>query len=165
LVNGFGNSQVKQALMLKWIIFFVLNFGALGLGGFFTGDGVISAWYTNLNQAPWTPPGWVFGAAWTIIMLCFTAYMAFLWPAVKDKKTLIGIFAIQWILNVVWNPLFFYFQNIWLGLIVIVSLTLLVGYFLFKFKSQLKLKTLLIFPYFLWLIIATSLNLYIFAMN
>ncbi|NBN98947.1 MAG: hypothetical protein EBV19_06865 [Flavobacteriia bacterium] len=44
------------------LLFLFLNFGALAIGGSFTADGVASDWNQNLNKAPWTPPGWVFGA-------------------------------------------------------------------------------------------------------
>lgn len=147
------------------IIFLVLNFAALALGGLFTSDGVLSDWYSNLSKAPWTPPGWVFGAAWTSIMVCFSVYMAFLWKEAKDKMHLIILFSFQWILNVAWNPVFFHFHEALLGLFVISGLTLLMGYFLFRFRTELKLKTLLVGPYFLWLLIATSLNAYIVINN
>ena len=29
-----------------------------------TGPG---SWYAGLDLAPWTPPGWLFGAAWTLL--------------------------------------------------------------------------------------------------
>ena len=54
-----------------FLIFLIINFAALGLGSWIMGAGAQSEWYSSLNQAPWTPPGWVFGAAWTIIMICF----------------------------------------------------------------------------------------------
>ena len=62
-------------MVLRVIIFLVLNFAALGLGGLFTSKGVPSDWYQHLNKAPWTPPGWAFGFAWTLIMICFSFYM------------------------------------------------------------------------------------------
>ena len=49
--------------MKKYIItligFLIINFGGLAIGQVWTGDGVTSEWYTSLNQAPWTPPGWL----------------------------------------------------------------------------------------------------------
>ena len=48
-------------MWLKIIGFLFLNFGALALGGLFAGSGAGSNWYAELNKAPWTPPGWVFG--------------------------------------------------------------------------------------------------------
>ena len=152
--------------MIKRIILFLfLNFGALAIGGLFTNSGVNSDWYQMLSKAPWTPPGWVFGAAWTTIMICFSAYMAYLWPTLKNKNILISLYAIQWILNVAWNPTFFYFHNVIAGLLLISALTFMVGFFLFNYWHDLKFISMLILPYFVWLVIATSLNGYILFNN
>ncbi len=152
-------------MFYRIIIFLVLNFGALGIGGFFTGKGVPSEWYNDLNKAPWSPPGWVFGFAWTTIMICFAVYMAYAWTKVSDLKLLAILFAIQWVLNIAWNPAFFYFHHVSIALVIISLLTVLVGYFLVAYWSDLKMYSLLIMPYFVWLLIATSLNAYILIKN
>ena len=152
-------------MIVRVIIFLIINFAGLAIGSLFTSAGVSSEWYEGLNKAPWTPPGWVFGAAWTTIMVCFAIYMAALWPKEGNRRVLITLFAVQWILNAAWNPVFFKFQLTWAGLIVIISLTMLVGYFLFKYRRMLGTMSLLILPYFIWLILATSLNAYICFMN
>lgn len=152
-------------MIYRLILFLIINFGALAIGGFFTGKGVPSDWYTNLNKAPWTPSGWVFGFAWTLIMICFTVYMAIAWEKVFNVKFFLILFTVQWILNVTWNPTFFYAHNVLIGLIIISLLTLLIGYFLFVYASEMKLYSLLILPYFIWLLIATSLNGFIFIKN
>jgi tryptophan-rich sensory protein len=147
-------------MIKRILLFLILNFTALGIGGMFTGTGVSSDWYQNLNKAPWTPPGWMFGAAWTLIMVCFAIYMAYLIKAHVDRKKIILLFSIQWILNVAWNPLFFYSQNILGGMICITLLTLLIAYLFFHFW-----KDLILAPYLIWLLIATSLNAYILIFN
>lgn len=149
----------------KLIIFLILNFTALGLGGLFTSGAVTGDWYQALNKVPWTPPGWVFGAAWTSIMVCFAIYMAYAWQNATNKNTLMLLFAFQWVLNVSWNPLFFKYHQVLFGLVVIVALTLLVGYLFFTYFHQLKIKSLLLLPYVVWMMIATSLNAYIFLKN
>ena len=146
------------------IIFFILNFAALAIGGFLMGDGPTSEFYQNINKAPWTPPGWVFGTAWTTIMVCFSFYMAYLLKEDTSQKVLI-LFGIQWILNVSWNLVFFDMHQMLYGLIMIALLTLLVGYFLFTYRKVLGWKTWLIAPYFVWLCIATSLNWYALIYN
>ena len=152
--------------MLKRIILFlILNFSALAIGGLFTNDGVSSNWYKTINKAPWTPPGWVFGAAWTTIMICFAIYMAYLIVSNVDKKTVIILFSIQLVLNMAWNPIFFYFQSVSIGMICISLLTLLIAYLFFNFWKELKAKALFLAPYLIWLVIATSLNLYILLYN
>lgn len=145
------------------IAFLIINFGGIAIGGLFTGTGVSSDWYANLNKAPWTPPGWVFGAAWTLIMVCFSFYMAGLYG--KIGNAVIPLFVVAVLLNVAWNPIFFYQQWVLFGLIVISTLTIVIGIFLFKYWGQMGLKSILILPYIIWLCIATSLNAYVLLNN
>jgi len=152
-------------MIIRLIIFLVLNFGALALGAFFTSKGVPSEWYLNINKAPWTPPGWVFGAAWTFIMICFAVYMSYLWPTTENKNLIIGLYLVQLILNIGWNPTFFYFHNVLAGFLIISGLTILIGYILLSYSPTLKIKSLLLAPYLIWLLIATSLNAYILLKN
>lgn len=152
-------------MIKRILIFLLLNFGALAIGGLFTGEGVPSDWYLNLNKAPWTPPGWMFGVSWTTIMICFSIYMAYLWQDVVNRKLVFRLYILQWILNVSWNPLFFYFHSIFIALVIISILTLLVGFFMYKYWIVMKLKSGLLLPYFIWLLIATSLNGYIYFNN
>ncbi|GGD07233.1 TspO/MBR family protein [Hyunsoonleella pacifica] len=151
--------------LLKYaFIFLIINFGALAIGNWLMANGPQTQWYINLNKAPWTPPGWVFGAAWTTIMLCFSVYMAYLYR-LKPNITVIGLFIIQFALNTTWGLLFFNLHFVGLGLTVILLLTFVVGVFTVLFKNDLRAKTLLILPYLLWLCIATSLNGYIILNN
>ena len=147
-----------------FITFSIINFGALAIGSWLMNNGPQTEWYTSLNQAPWTPEGWVFGVAWTTIMLCFSIYMSYLNLKLPISK-FAALFSVHFILNVIWNYLFFNQHLIAFGLITIVALTIVVATFLFKFKSELKAKTLFILPYFVWLCIATSLNSYIYLYN
>jgi tryptophan-rich sensory protein len=146
------------------VVFFILNFGALGIGTILMDNGPKSDWYTSLVKAPWTPAGWVFGAAWSSIMVCFSIYMTKL-VKTEDGKLVIKLFAVQWVLNVLWNYLFFNQHLVLFAFIELLALTILVGYFLFRYSLTLKYYTLLIVPYFLWMLIASSLNGYILMNN
>jgi tryptophan-rich sensory protein len=64
-------------MAIRLVIFLFLNFGALAIGVTLMGDGASSDWYLQLNKAPWTPPGWSFGVAWTVIMIGFAIYMSY----------------------------------------------------------------------------------------
>ena len=147
---------------MMWQVFFLLlNFSALGIGSWLMNNEPNSDWYLTLNKAPWTPPGWVFGVAWTTIMICFSTYLSYL-VNIKVSNMFWLLFIIQFILNVSWNFVFFNQHAIGFGLIVIMLLTVLIGYYLFNFVTEMGLKSLLIAPYFVWLLIATSLNAYSF---
>ena len=149
----------------KFILFIILNFGTLAIGSYFSDGGASSDWYQNLNKAPWTPAGWIFGAAWTSIMICFSVYMAYLVKINHNTRKIILLYIIQWVLNVAWNLIFFELHLTILGLIEICLLTSLIAYLCIHFWRELKTKTLLIFPYLIWLFIASSLNTYIAIYN
>ena len=146
------------------IIFLIINFGALAVGSWLMDNGPQTQWYLSLNKAPWTPPGWVFGAAWTTIMICFSIYMAQLY--IRDHSIkVVSLFLLQVLLNVSWNYVFFNQHKVGLALVIISLLTLLMLYFLICFYGQLKGISLLIVPYVVWLGIATSLNYYVLTNN
>ena len=98
-------------LAVNIFVFLLLNFTALAIGGFFTGDGVASDWYYNLNKAPWTPPGWAFGVAWTAIMVGYSFYMAILCKANASRNKVIALYAAQLLFNVVMEPSILLFSN------------------------------------------------------
>jgi translocator protein len=152
-------------VILRTTIFLIINFTALALGGLFTYESVPSEWYLSLLKAPWTPPGWVFGFAWSIIMISYAFYMGFLYNTNSKKTTIIILYVLQLLLNISWNPVFFKFHYVLLGLIVISFLTLTVIFKLFFFYKVIRLKSFLILPYIIWLIIATSLNGHILFNN
>jgi benzodiazapine receptor len=143
----------------------VINFGGLALGSWLMDAGPTSDWYLNLNKAPWTPPGWVFGFAWTFIMLCFSWYLAELFYN-RGSRFLWLLYAFQVLLNVGWNWVFFNQHLITVGLLVIGLLTLVIFYYFITFRNdRLKYAKYLLLPYLIWLCIATSLNAYVVFNN
>ena len=146
-------------------IFLIINFAGLYVGNLLMDNGPTGNWYLNLNKAPWTPPGWVFGAAWTTIMVCFSVYLGFLF---KDfSSSFLKVFyAVQVLLNVSWNYVFFNQQWVYLGLIVIIALFIVILYFFttYQMDAMRKIRFLLL-PYLIWLSIAISLNMYIAIHN
>ena len=146
-------------------LFLITNFAGLYFGSMLMNEGPSSAWYLLLNQAPWTPPGWVFGIAWITIMLCFSFYLASL-IRIIDSVKFWAIYTVQCSLNISWNYVFFNFQKTVAGLIIISLLTVVMVFYFYKFKNQqLKYTKYLLSPYILWLFIASSLNLYIVIYN
>lgn len=153
--------------MWKFFLFLIINFLALGIGSLLMGNPATNEWYNGLNKAPWTPPGWVFGAAWFTVMFCFAVYMfkgASLFPPEK-LNLLYLLFAVQFVLNVLWNPVFFRWHFVAPGLIIISLLAILMVIMLVFGKNQMGWNTLWVLPYVLWLCIATSLNAYVLFKN
>lgn len=149
---------------LNLLTFIVINFLGLYLGALFTEPGVNSNWYITANKASWTPPGWMFGVVWFLIMILYGIYMARVWGVVDQKKNLCIIYLVQWVLNVSWNLFFFYLHFIWVAEIILILLTaLLISQFIIYKKASGNF-SILLFPYIIWLILANTLNIY-FVLN
>jgi len=153
--------------LARIVIFAILNFGALGIGGLLLGNPLTNTWYQQVHKAPWTPPGWVFGAAWFSIMVCYTAFMYYSTRTVPFSihRPVYLFFIIQWVLNIMWNPIFFRWHMVGFGLIVIISLGVVVAYFTWYGFRNLTYAGLLMLPYLVWLAIAASLNAYVYLYN
>jgi benzodiazapine receptor len=162
----FGSVKIAVC-MLRFILFAALNFAALGLGAYLMGVSPASnAWYEQLHKAPWTPPGWVFGAAWFSSMICFAFFMYAITKEPSSSNTGIYlVYAAQWILNVGWNPVFFRWHLVGPGLVVILFLLFTVIYFTrYGFGKQ-GTSGWLMLPYLVWLLLASSLNAFILVRN
>ena len=149
---------------LTFTVFLLLNFGALLLGNLLMNNGATSEWYISLNKAPWSPAGWVFGAAWTSVMIFFSVYMAFLYQNLKTRSV-VFLYSLHLMLNIPWNYIFMNKHMILLGLIDISLLTVLMFYLLFAYKNLLNNMRFFALPYCLWLLLATSLNIYVVIYN
>jgi tryptophan-rich sensory protein len=151
--------------ILRTFLFLFINFVLVFyIGNILMADGSNSNWYINLNKAPWTPPGWVFGLAWSFLLICFSIYLSLLSQKNVSNK-LIVIILVQYLLNIVWNYFFFNQHLTELGIIDISFLTLTVYYIFYTNLKTMKWKSIFIVPYLLWLLVATSLNLYIVIYN
>lgn len=151
-------------MLTRTIVFLILNFGALALGSFLMGGSPAeNEWYQSLNKAPWTPPGWVFGAAWTLIMIFFSIYMAVLTVLFRGRnlRQLLFLYTIHWVLNVIWNFVFFELHLIIPALLILFTLLGILFIIHLNFARWRGALNLYIAPYLLWLMIAFSLNLYV----
>jgi len=148
---------------LVLLFFLLINFTGLAIGSLWTDPGVTSDWYQNIIKAPWTPSGIVFGLSWTLIMICFSIFMTNLYE--RNDGTFNSIILISWFLNIIWNPLFFYLNWVWISAAVIVTLTVVIGLLIHQTRKKYKYSWILLSPYFIWLNIASSLNLFISLIN
>lgn len=155
-------------MLVLLIIFGIVNFAALGIGAALMGNPRTNTWYQNAKKAPWTPPNWFFGAAWTIIMICFSVYLSIAANTYSpnELKVFYILFALQFVLNVMWNPVFFRWHKAAPGLAMIIGLEALVAYFTIWGFIHLGLWAgILVLPYLIWLLIAASLNAYVLVKN
>lgn len=120
-------------------------------------------WYLALEKPEFSPPSWVFGPVWTILYLMMGAALGRLCYQFEKNKYLIGLFGIQFFLNVIWSPIFFHFQRIDLALLDMSVLWLCLVTLMYQ--STDKRVVWLLFPYFVWLSFAWYLNLTLWLLN
>lgn len=160
------NEIVAIMKILPFLVFALVNFVGLYFGGRFTTEGVQSEWYAELDKAPWTPPGWVFGAAWTLVMVGYSWFQAGIWRGTEagSRGLWIAAFALSWALNVLWNPVFFGWHGLGLGLVVLLLLQGTISWMAFQSHGvgSTGLWRWAMLPYWLWLWVAISLNAWAF---
>jgi translocator protein len=116
-------------------------------------------WYTSLNRPPWQPPDFVFGLIWpyNFIMLGVAAFNVA--QSLNRTQTIIWLsfFALSIVSALMWAYQFYVphnltFATIALGLAALLTIPVLY----LTFKASLVIGLLLI-PYQLWVVIATTL--------
>ena len=121
-------------------------------------------WYIELNKAPWTPPNIAFPIVWSILYF-FIAIVG--WIIFRHgNRQIKALWCVQLFFNGLWSWLFFGENWPLISLIDLILLTILAIILTLKcWQNQLKLATLLLIPYSIWLCIATSLNTFIVIYN
>lgn len=123
----------------------------------------LPAWYTTMTPAPWAPPNWVFGPAWSALYVMMALAAARLWVKRQTRagSNALIFYAIQLFANAIWSPLFF--GKGWIGLAFADLLALLVALaacLWHAYKADGWAGALLT-PYFLWVCYAGTLNAYV----
>jgi tryptophan-rich sensory protein len=98
-------------------------------------------------------------------MICLSVFMNKAIQVDALRTSILWIYGIQLVLNILWNPLFFNLHWTGLALIEIVLLVFVVGFMALKAKPYLPQLTWLLTPYVIWLSIAITLNAYALQNN
>ncbi len=135
------------------------------LGGTLTD---IGPWYQNLRKPSWQPPDWLFGPAWTIIFALATVSAVYAWRNTKDRaqrEWVVGLFALNGFLNVLWSTLFFKLRHPDWALIEVAFLWLSILLPMVVFWRFSRAASLYLLPYLVWVSFAAVLNLAVVRLN
>ncbi len=149
--------------LFLWIAFFE------GIGfmlGLLTQNN-IDPWYDNLIKSSLTPPSVVFSIVWPILyaFLAIAGYNLWQHQTIPGMRAALLCYIAQLIMNWAWTPLFFHFHWIGFSFLWILTLTFLTAFLIYLIKDKLKKTSVLLIPYFLWLVFAAYLNWGIWMLN
>lgn len=140
-------------------------FGVAMLGGTITDLG---PWYESLAKPDFTPPRPVFPIAWTTIFALAAIAGVSAWRAAKDSRTsdtLIGLFALNGFLNLLWSLLFFRIQRPDWAFYELILLWLSIAALIIYCGRVSRTASLLLVPYLVWVTAAGALNWEVVRLN
>ena len=130
--------------------------------------GDIAGKYAMLNKAPLSPPGSVFGPVWIVLYLLMGIAIFLVLRTNTDdqlKRSALGLFVIQLLLNFLWSILFFGGSSFWLAAIIILLLDAAVIACIVWFRKISNLAAGLMVPYLIWILFSTYLNIAFAVIN
>ena len=125
-----------------------------------------STFYNALNKPAFAPPGWLFPVVWAVLYSAMATAMWFVLRAQgQDRYILLGLYAAQLAVNLVWPWLFFTQQVLGLAFFWLVLRCALVAIMVCQFCRQSSVAGWLVIPYLLWCLFAAVLNFSLARMN
>lgn len=181
---------MKNGSTNKFVTAIIISELAGVIGSLFTVP-AISGWYATLNKPELNPPAWIFGPVWITLyfLIGISLYLVWihdwkvryplltnsrkpwnpwsrrLWLGNLQKVNIIGVFTVQYILNIVWSLVFFGWHSPQMAFFVILALWVSIIYTAVNFYRVSKVAAWLLLPYILWVSFAAYLNYAIWYLN
>lgn len=155
-----SRSQLGWALFRKAVVTVPLVL-LLGIAsGRLAGSGYDNPWFAVLRKPAAMPPGWAFGAAWTILYILQGVALAMILNARGNRLRgiAIALFAAQLAANLAWSPVFFAMHQVTAAYWLILLMIVLAFATVLVFAQVRKAAAWLMVPYLAWLCFAAALN-------
>lgn len=152
----------------RWRPVAVAALAAMAVAGLGASATDIGPWYQALQKPSWQPPDWLFGPAWTLIYGLIALAGVKAWNAAPDRRQglrIVGVFALNALLNVAWSELFFHFHRPDWALIEVVAFWLSIVVLIVAAASVSHAAGWLLVPYLAWVTFAGVLNLAVVRLN
>jgi translocator protein len=162
-----SKEQLRMSFV-RWALVIVPLVEFLGfLSGRVSNSGFGNPWFDALVKPAIMPPGWVFGLTWSILyaLIGFALAMILHARGAKGRGVAIGLFAVQFVLNLTWSPLFFAAHQVLFALVLIVLILVTAIATTVAFGRIRTAAAWLMVPYLTWLSFATILNYQIHQLN
>jgi len=137
-------------------LFLLLSLAAAGSGALWPVD----EWYFELRRPSWTPPGWLFGPAWTLlyVLIGISAWRVWRVGGMKRDPVALSLFAGQWVFNFAWTGIFFGLKRPDIALAEIIVLLALIAGTAWRARRHDRPAAWLLVPFLGWVSFATALN-------
>ena len=126
------------------------------------------SWYSTLIKPEWAPPSWIFGPVWSVLYVIIAVTYSIVLYKVYTKE-LPAIVALPFVLNLIFNFSFTYFQfglknNLLASIDILLVLATLISALL-VIHPYIRWIAYANIPYLLWVSFATVLQLTITYLN
>jgi translocator protein len=128
----------------------------------------IGPWYRSLVQPDWAPPDAAYGVAWTAIFAITALAGVTGWramPNARERDWMIGLFALNGFLNILWSLLFFRAHRPDWAVIEVIALWVSVALLIVYIWRRSITGAVLLVPYLIWVTFAGYLNMTIVRLN
>lgn len=165
-MNVLASKAQLRASLLRWSLFLIPLIVLLGFLGGQLGSPQ-TAWFQSLTKPGIYPPPAAFGIVWSILYVVVGFSLALVvsaWGA-HGRGVAIIVFALHFVGNLAWTPVFFGMQNMTGGLYVLIYVVVSLLVVIWAFYRVRKIAALLLVPYLAWTMFATVLNYQFIAEN
>lgn len=167
---GERESGVRAALVG---IAFVAIAWLVGILGALSTFGNVTGWYAQAEKAPWTPPNDLFGPVWLTLytIMAVAAWLVWRERGSFFRRTALILYVTQLVINALWTPVFFggypLFGSpaLWWGVAIILLLDAVVLATMFAFARVSMVAAWMLVPYWIWVLYATTLNVFLAVNN
>ncbi len=128
----------------------------------------LGPWYVALRKPVWQPPDWLFGPAWTLIFGLAALAAVLAWRHAQERRErwrMIGLYALNLSLNVLWSVLFFRLHRPDWALAEVGFLWLSIAALMAGLWALSRTASGLLLPYLAWVSFAAFLNWTIVQIN
>jgi tryptophan-rich sensory protein len=152
-------------MVLTVIVAAATTLGVLAVGGVATSVG---PWYAALIKPKWTPPNWLFGPAWTLILGLAAWCGVIAWSRSQgpgEHALVLILYGVNIVLHLAWSPLFFNLRRPDLALAEIPFLWASILALMVGLAPAAGGAVWLLAPYLAWVSFAAVLNAVIVMIN